>query len=82
MKQVVNFRLNSKAISVLSLLEEKLHTSKTSVVEMALLEFAKKNLIKQNNLLEFAGVLSDSEADNMLSDIKTSKHNKKKEIKW
>jgi hypothetical protein len=77
MKQATNFRLSTKATSALQLLEKKMHTSKTAVVEMAILELAKKTLAQQNNLLAFAGILKAKEADDMLDVIKSHKHNKK-----
>ncbi len=77
MKQAAHFRLSNKAISALLMLEEKMHTSKTAVVEKALLDLAKKELLQKNNLLAFAGSLKTKAADEMLSAIKSQKHNKK-----
>lgn len=76
MKQVMNFRLSNHAVSTLSVLVKKLHTSKTAVVEQALQIYAEKELPKQNLILGYAGILDDVEADSMLEVIKSSKHNK------
>jgi len=80
MKQVVNFRFSEQTISILSLLENKLHCSKTAIVEKALQLFAKKTLAKQALILKFAGALSTREADTMLTSIKENKHNKQDPI--
>jgi len=76
MKQVVNFRLSTSATTTLSILEKKLHTSKTAIVEQALQSYAKKKLLNQKGLLEYAGILGAQEADSMLLIIESSKHNK------
>lgn len=76
MKQVVNFRLSSHAISTLSILERELHASKTAIVEKALQFYAKKKLSYKNLLLEYAGILDENEASLMLAAIESNKHNK------
>lgn len=80
MKQVVNFRLNSQTINVLSILEKKLHTSRTSIVEKAIQFYAKKELSSQQALLKFAGTLSSEDADTMLESINNNKLNKEIDI--
>lgn len=80
MKQLMNFRLNSETIAILSLLEKKLHTSKTAVIEQALQSFARKQLSATQPLLEFAGRLSQKEADNMLTLIQSSKQDKEMDL--
>ncbi|TAK73117.1 MAG: hypothetical protein EPO11_08940 [Gammaproteobacteria bacterium] len=76
MKHAVNFRLSTRATTVLSILEKKMHTSKTAIVEKALQFYAQKELSKQSRILDFAGILTDKEADDMLSVIESSNHNK------
>ncbi len=76
MKHALNFRLDSKAVVALSLLEKELHTSKTTIVEQALLYFAKKKLTHRQSLLAFAGTLREKDADEMLEAIAINKHNK------
>lgn len=76
MKQVVNFRLSNRAITALSMLEDKMHISKTAVIEEALQLYAKKVLRPQGEIFEFAGILSDKEADSILEAIESSKTNK------
>jgi hypothetical protein len=76
MKQAVNFRLSNQAMTALSRLEDKMHISKTVIVEEALQLYAKKILFPQGKLFEFAGILSDKEADMLLDVIKSNKINK------
>ena len=76
MKQAVNFRLSQQTMYALSLLEEKLHASKTRVVEIALQAYAKQKLPLKNTLLAYAGVLGENEAENLLHHIKTNRRNK------
>ena len=80
MKHVVNFRLTSQAINTLSILEKKLHTSKTAIVEKALQNYAKKELLSHNPLLAYAGTLDGKEASTMLDSITSSKYNKNLEV--
>lgn len=77
MKQVMNFRLSLQTVAILSALEQKLHASKTAVVEEALRYYAQKKIQTQSGLLDFAGVLNEKDADEMLKTIQTNKHNKK-----
>lgn len=80
MKQAVNFRFTPKTIAIIHQLEEQLHLSKTAVLEQALLYFAKKQLaLKNDSLLQFAGIISKEDADSMLQAIKDRK-NKNKDI--
>jgi predicted transcriptional regulator len=69
MKQVVSFRLSEQTIDVLTMLERKLHYSKTAVIEKALQLYAKKELVNQSLILKYAGVLSKQDADTMLASI-------------
>lgn len=81
MKQAMNFRFTPKTIAVLHQLEGHLHLSKTAVLEQALLYFAKKKLsLNDNVLLQFAGKISEKDADSMLKAIKKSRKNKTREI--
>jgi hypothetical protein len=80
MKHAVNFRLSTDSIHILAILEKKLHTSKTDVIEKALQAYAKKKLTAQNSLLQFSGTLNEQEAAEMLDIIKTSRKNKKKDF--
>ncbi len=76
MKQVVNFRLSHQAITALSMLEDKMHTSKTAIIEEALQLYAKKVLFPRGEIFDFAGILNDEEADLLLKNIQSSKVNK------
>lgn len=81
MKQVMNFRLSSEAVSILAVLKEELQTSKTDIIEDALRLYAKKKLAHEQPLLKYAGILSENDAQTMLSSIRSSRKNKKKDIK-
>ena len=76
-KKSANFRLSHQTLVILTLLEEKLHTSKTAVVEKALQYYANQKLKSNNALMQFAGILSSAESDNMLLIIKNDRRNKK-----
>ena len=81
-KTAINFRLNRRALLLLSLLKEKLHTSKTDVVEKALQYYASQKLnAKQNTLMQYAGILSEQESDRMLATIKQDRYNKVMRVK-
>ncbi len=76
MKQALNFRLNEQTVATLSVLQKKLHCSKTEVVEKAIEAYLKKELPRHKKILAFAGVLNNDEATLMLEAIKTAKNNK------
>lgn len=81
MKRAVNFRLSNQATTTLSILEKRMHTSKTEVIEQALKLYAKTKLPQQEILLGYAGILSKDEADKMLHDIRSNRRNKNLEVK-
>ena len=76
MKYSVNFRLSEQAILNLSVLQKKLHTSKTQIIENALLLYAKNKYPQQKKILQYAGILSSQDAELMLKTINTNKKNK------
>jgi hypothetical protein len=76
MKRAVNLRLEESSIATLNLLTKELHTTKTEVIEKAISFFSKQNNLKQNQLLQFAGKLKNSNADNMLQSIVDDKNSK------
>ena len=80
MKRAVNLRLEENAIVTLNQLTEELHTTKTEVIEKAISFFSKQNNLKHNELLEFAGKLKSSDADNMLQNIIDDKNSKDFEL--
>lgn len=80
-KRPANFRLSHQAMMILMRLEEKLHTSKTEVVEKALQYFAKQQLKLNNTLMRFAGILSEKESNEMMSVIKNDRRNKTIKVK-
>ena len=76
MKKTVNFRLSNEAIYALIMLQQKFHTSKTSIVEEAIVAYAANKLSQDNPLLKFAGKLSTQEANSMLDTIKSHRGDK------
>ncbi len=80
MKRAVNLRLEESMILTLNQLADELNTTKTDIVEKAIKLFSKTKQKKQNNLLEFAGILKSSEADKMLNSIKNDKNSKDFEL--
>lgn len=81
MKRAVNIRLDEQIIYVLNQLTEELKTTKTEVIERAIELFRKENKVKQNNLLQFAGIMKPSEADAMLEAIREDKNTKDVDFK-
>jgi len=80
MKRAVNLRLDESIIYTLNQLADELNTTKTEIIEKALKLFSKTKQNEQNRLLEYAGILKNSEADNLLNDIQNSKNSKDFEI--
>jgi hypothetical protein len=81
MKHAMNFRLNQQAINILLLLEKNMHTTKTAVIEAALEDYAKRRLPKRHELLAYAGILKNDEAEIMLNHIRASRRNKNIELR-
>lgn len=81
MKQAINFRLSKHSITVLSLLAESLELSKTAVMEKALQQyFERESAVRHSPLMEFAGILSDNDANDMLETIYHNRMNSDREI--
>lgn len=80
MKRAVNLRLEENVIITLDQLTKELYTTKTEVVEKAISLFSKKNNLKQNILLQYAGKLKDSEADKILLNMQNDKNIKDFEL--
>jgi len=80
MKRAMNFRLSNHAISILSVLKQRLEISQANVIERALDFYVKKEAVPRNSLMNYAGALNDKEASSMLSHIKLRK-NKNLKIK-
>ena len=81
MKRAVNLRLDESVIFTLNQLANELNTTKTDVVEKALKLFSKTTQREKNELLQFAGILKNSEANKLLDDIQNSKDSKDFELK-
>jgi len=80
MKRAVNLRLEESVIITLNQLSEELHTTKTDIIEKAIIFFSKQNNIQHNQLLDFAGKLKKSDADTILQTIKNDKNLKDFEL--
>jgi predicted transcriptional regulator len=76
MKRAVNLRLDESIIIILNQLANELNTTKTEVVEKALKLFSITKQKEKNDLLEFAGILKNIEANKLLNDIQNNKYNK------
>ena len=75
-KKPINFRLTRQTLLLLTLLEKKLHTSKTAVVEKALQFYANQKLKFDNPVMQYAGIFSEKDTDEMLASIKRDRRNK------
>ena len=53
----------------LNQLTVELNTTKTDIIEKAINMFAQKRQKNKNNLLKYAGILKESEADKLLESI-------------
>jgi len=80
MKKAVNLRLDEKIILALEQLSKELNTTKTNIVENALNLYLKVKQKERNNLLQFAGILKENEAEKMLDTIQKDKNSKNIEI--
>jgi predicted transcriptional regulator len=76
MKRAMNVRLEENIILTLEKLSREMHTTKTDVIEKAIQLFSKQKSKKNNELMQYAGVLDTSEADNILESIKNNKSSK------
>ncbi len=76
MKHAINFRLEEVVLKTIAALAQDLQTSKTDIVEQSVLQFAAKINYKKNKLLQFAGTLSENDADDLLNAIQQDKTSK------
>lgn len=75
MRQASNFRLDETVLNTLNVLAKDLNTTKTNVIEDAVMHYAALKS-QRNPLLPFAGSLSAGEADAMLAAIEADKDSK------
>ncbi len=80
MKRAVNLRLEESIILTLNQLSNELNTTKTEVIEKALILFSKTKQKEKNDLLQFAGILKNNEANRLLQDIQENKNSKDFEL--
>jgi len=76
MKKAINLRLDESIILSLNQLANEFHTTKTEIIEESLKLFSKIKQKEQNELLQFAGILKNSEATKLLDDIQHNKNSK------
>ena len=74
-----NLVFDNKLLSTISSLAERMKTTKEDVVKMAVNSYAKK-INEKNRLMQFAGILEENEADEMLETIYENRHNKEMEL--
>ena len=74
-----NLVLDNNLLSTISSLAERMKTTREDVVKMAVKSYAKK-ISEKNRLMQFAGILEDDEADEMLNTIYDNRHNKEMEL--
>lgn len=80
MKRAVNLRLDESIVMMLNNLASEFNTTKTEVVQNALKLLSKTKQKEQNELLQFAGILKNTDANNILQNIKDDKNNKNFEL--
>ncbi len=73
-----NLALDTKVLTTISALADRLKTTKEDIVKKAVENYEKK-LNKKNPLMAFAGILDEEEADNILSTIYNNRQNKDQE---
>ena len=73
MKQAANFRLDTQTLTTLTVLAQDLQTSKTDIIEKAVMQFAAARVERRNTLLQLAGTLDDAEANTILNAIQADK---------
>ncbi|KJV06070.1 hypothetical protein [Methylocucumis oryzae] len=76
MKQAVNFRLDETTLTTIAVLAKDLQTSKTDIIEKAVMQFAASRLNRKNVLMQFAATLAADEADAILDAIQADKSSK------
>jgi predicted transcriptional regulator len=76
MKQAANFRLDETVLTTIAVLAKDMHTTKTDIIEKAVAQFAASTAKRRNTLMKFAGLLTATDAENMLSAIRTDKSSK------
>lgn len=56
MKQATNFRLEENILTTIAVLANELQTSKTDIIEKAVMHFAASKIARKNALMQFAGM--------------------------
>ena len=76
MKHAVNVRLEERIVYTIGQLAEQMQTTKTEIIEKAVEMFARNHYKAKDDLLEFAGVLKPSDAENILEAVSRDKDTK------
>ena len=70
-----NLVLDNKILNTISSLARQLKTTKEDIVEKAVQNYAKK-LNQKKRIMEFAGILEEDDANEILSTIYSNRQNK------
>ena len=76
MKKLANFSFDQRTINLLNKLSEKYSLSKTVIVQKAIEEYADHKMTEKSNILNYAGTMSDEDADIIVSFIGKDRVNK------
>jgi hypothetical protein len=80
MKTPVNLRLEDSTLTLLKQLTELKQTTKTAIVEIAIKLYAQQQNLYVHPLKNYAGSLSENEANDFLKTIQESRCNQNKDI--
>ena len=70
-----NLVLDNKLLNTISSLAGRLKTTKEDIVKRAVNSYAKK-ITQKNHLMQYAGILAEEEADEILSSIYSNRKSK------
>lgn len=65
MKKALNLRLDEHILFTLDILAKNLNTTKTNIIENAILGFYEKTQNSRNNLIKYSGIFKDEEFTTM-----------------
>ena len=74
-----NIALDNRLLATIASLAKQLKTTKEEIIKNAIASYAEKAQ-KKNQLMSFAGILDEDEADDMLDAIYQNRKNKDTEI--
>jgi len=80
MKRTINLRVDEQIFLMLNQIAKELNTTKTEIIKKSIESFYKSLRKDKNDLLKFAGILKEKEAEKMLKEIKRDRNNKDIEL--